>query len=75
MENFCKPKIDEKHYSYADRSLEQNIRNDTARPEAKNIECRKRPIAGLFKKAENGDAPEILVCFFKLSMCVLFDLI
>lgn len=62
MENFCKPKIEEKHYSY-DRTQEQNIRNDAGQSEVKNIECRKTIIGnGIFRKAEYGDAPEILVC-------------
>lgn len=62
MENFCKPKIEEKHYSY-DRPIEQNIRNDTPKAEIRNTECRKRGLPGLFAKGDNsGEIGEILVC-------------
>lgn len=61
MENFCKPKIEEKHYSY-DRPVEQNIRNDVPHTEVRNTDCRKRNMGGLFRQNEPGDAStEILV--------------
>lgn len=66
MENLCKPKIEEKHYSY-DRPIEQNIRNDTPRSEVRNTECRKRGMGGLFKKSgDEPGLPEILVSANKL---------
>lgn len=60
MENFCKPKIDEKHYTYGS-PIEQNIRNDTPKAEVRNTECRKRGMGGLFKKPDEA-VVEILVC-------------
>lgn len=62
MENFCKSKIEENHYSY-DRPIEQNIRNDTPHAEVKNTDCRKRGMGAMFKKGDDlQDIPEILVC-------------
>lgn len=64
MENPCKPKIEEKHYSYYDRPTEQNIRGDTPKSEIQNADCRKRGMGGLFKKSDENGAvtEEILVC-------------
>lgn len=66
MENFCKPKIEEKHYSY-ERSMEQNIRNDTPKAEVKNTECRKRNMGALFKKGDSAEAPIVLVSSYGLN--------
>lgn len=67
MENFCKPKIEEKHYVYLDRPTEQNIRHDTPQSEIKNADCRKRAASGgaVFKGADstNAGGEDILVCF------------
>lgn len=50
MENFCKPKIEEKVYTFT--PTEQNIRNDSPKGELRNTDCRKWGVDGIFKKSD-----------------------